>query len=235
MKSATASTRSGTIFDLATKEDRLKELESIIAKEGFWDNPEQTKPLLRERTGLAAKIDQFHALAREIDITYSIGPSLCALACAALAEGAYAEAGELLAESVAIHREFGWRNELGTALACLARADLGLGHAAPARQHLREALRVVARTNSPLFREIVNYSGGRFRRDGWRYDPVTDTWAGTTLTGAPHARTSHAAVWAGGEMIVWGGFNDDNPIPTPAPYRYDPATDAWTVCSEYSP
>jgi peptide chain release factor 2 len=67
MKSATASTRSGTIFDLATKEDRLKEIESIIAKEGFWDNPEQTKPLLRERTGLAAKIDQFHALAREIE------------------------------------------------------------------------------------------------------------------------------------------------------------------------
>jgi len=46
-KSATASTRYGTIFDLANKEIRLKELESIIAQEGFWDNPEQTKPLLR--------------------------------------------------------------------------------------------------------------------------------------------------------------------------------------------
>jgi peptide chain release factor 2 len=66
-KSATASTRSGTIFDLATKENRLKEIESIIAQEGFWDNPEQTKPLLRERTALAAKVDQFHTLAREIE------------------------------------------------------------------------------------------------------------------------------------------------------------------------
>ena len=47
--------------------NRLAEIEKIIAKEGFWDNPEQTKPLLRERTGLAAKIDQFHALAREIE------------------------------------------------------------------------------------------------------------------------------------------------------------------------
>lgn len=65
--SATASTRSGTIFDLANKEIRLKELESIIAQEGFWDNPEQTKPLLRERTALAAKVDQFHTLAREIE------------------------------------------------------------------------------------------------------------------------------------------------------------------------
>ena len=66
-KSATASTRSGTIFDLAAKEERFRELESIIAKDGFWDNPEATKPLLKERTVLADKIDRFHRLAQEVD------------------------------------------------------------------------------------------------------------------------------------------------------------------------
>ena len=67
MKSATASTRSGTIFDLATKEDRLKELESIIAKEGFWDNPEKTKPILKERTSLSNKIEKFKKLADDLE------------------------------------------------------------------------------------------------------------------------------------------------------------------------
>ena len=66
-KSATASTRSGTIFDLAAKEERLQELESIIAKNGFWDNPEATRPLLKERTVLADKIDRFHGLAQEVE------------------------------------------------------------------------------------------------------------------------------------------------------------------------
>ena len=67
MKSATASTRYETIFDLANKEIRLQELESIIAKDGFWDKPEQTKPLLKERTVLADKIDRFHSLARGVE------------------------------------------------------------------------------------------------------------------------------------------------------------------------
>jgi len=67
MTSVTASTRFGSIFDLSTKEQRLQEIESIIAKNGFWDNPEQTKPLLRERTALAAKVDRFHTLTHEVE------------------------------------------------------------------------------------------------------------------------------------------------------------------------
>jgi peptide chain release factor 2 len=66
-KSATASTRSGTIFDLANKEYRLQEIESLIAKEGFWDRPEETKPLLRERTVLVGKIDRFHSLSHDAE------------------------------------------------------------------------------------------------------------------------------------------------------------------------
>jgi N-acetylneuraminic acid mutarotase len=40
---------------------------------------------------------------------------------------------------------------------------------------------------------------------GARYDPVSDSWTGTSQTGAPSARYSHSAVLAGDRMLVWGG------------------------------
>ena len=59
-----------------------------------------------------------------------------------------------------------------------------------------------------------------FFNSGGRYDPVADRWTPTSITGAPAARTQHAAVWTGTEMIVWGGS------PTVGG-RYDPSTDTW--------
>jgi hypothetical protein len=38
---------SGVIFDLDEKRKRLKEIEGIISKEGFWDTPEETRDILR--------------------------------------------------------------------------------------------------------------------------------------------------------------------------------------------
>lgn len=40
---------------------------------------------------------------------------------------------------------------------------------------------------------------------GGRYNPSLNSWEATSLTGAPAARSRHTAVWAGTEMIVWGG------------------------------
>jgi N-acetylneuraminic acid mutarotase len=40
---------------------------------------------------------------------------------------------------------------------------------------------------------------------GGRYNPTTDSWAATSLTGAPAARSLHTGIWTGNEMIVWGG------------------------------
>ena len=65
--SATASTRSRSIFDLPALDRRLQELESIIAGPGFWDAPEKTKPLLKERTAIAAKLDCFKGLQQDIE------------------------------------------------------------------------------------------------------------------------------------------------------------------------
>jgi N-acetylneuraminic acid mutarotase len=40
---------------------------------------------------------------------------------------------------------------------------------------------------------------------GGRYNPGTDSWTATSLTGAPAARSLHTAIWTGNEMIIWGG------------------------------
>jgi hypothetical protein len=65
---------------------------------------------------------------------------------------------------------------------------------------------------------------------GGRYNPSTDSWSDTSLTNPPSERVNHTVVWAGNEMIVWGGdsfgisFNtggrycaQSGPTPTPTP------------------
>jgi len=52
---------------LATKEKRLQEIEQLIAKEGFWDNPEETKGIMKERTKLSNQIERFTKLTVELE------------------------------------------------------------------------------------------------------------------------------------------------------------------------
>jgi N-acetylneuraminic acid mutarotase len=42
---------------------------------------------------------------------------------------------------------------------------------------------------------------------GARYNPATDTWTALPTTGAPSGRYTGPYVWAGTEMIIWGGSN----------------------------
>jgi N-acetylneuraminic acid mutarotase len=44
---------------------------------------------------------------------------------------------------------------------------------------------------------------------GARYDPIADTWAATSIVGAPSGRWVHTAIWTGRAMIVWGGRDSD--------------------------
>jgi len=55
-----------------------------------------------------------------------------------------------------------------------------------------------------------------------------DSWAATSTTNAPAARSSHTAVWTGSEMIVWGGYGGSY-FNTGG--RYNPSTDSWTAIS----
>ena len=75
------------------------------------------------------------------------------------------------------------------------------------------------------------YSGIPFSylNTGGRYDPGTDGWTTTSTTNAPSARAYHTAVWAGNEMIVWGGAN--GPVDPNAGGTYNPSTDSWTATS----
>ena len=60
---------------------------------------------------------------------------------------------------------------------------------------------------------------------GGRYNPSMNSWTTTSTASAPAARSSHTAVWTGGEMIVWGGFGDSGSLNTGG--RYNPSLDSW--------
>jgi N-acetylneuraminic acid mutarotase len=60
---------------------------------------------------------------------------------------------------------------------------------------------------------------------GGHYDPGTDSWQPTSLTGAvPSARFWHSTIWTGSEMIIWAGLVDDTGGYTMTGGRYRPGT-----------
>ncbi len=87
--------------------------------------------------------------------------------------------------------------------------------------------------------EMIIWGGGDLGstivfNSGGRYNPASDNWTATSLTGAPAARTGQTAVWTGNEMIVWGGgFVDSNSIfnPVNTGGRYNPGTNSWSATS----
>ncbi len=67
---------------------------------------------------------------------------------------------------------------------------------------------------------------------GGRYDPATDTWQPTSTVDAPPPRAYHTAVWAGTQMVVWGGWDgSDSDTYFGDGGRYDPVTDTWQPTS----
>ena len=66
------------------------------------------------------------------------------------------------------------------------------------------------------------------KNDGAAYNPATDSWRPISNVGAPSARSGHAAVWTGTEMIVWGGATGGSFTPAVNDgARYNPTTDTW--------
>ncbi len=61
------STRSGAIFDLPAKQNRLEELEAVLAQEGFWNDPQKSRPILKERTVLSDQLETFATLSQRIE------------------------------------------------------------------------------------------------------------------------------------------------------------------------
>ena len=71
---------------------------------------------------------------------------------------------------------------------------------------------------------------------GIRYNPSTDTWRGISTVNAPTLRSGYTAIWAGNEMIIWGGYGCTDYSCTTVDYlntgyRYNPANDSWRLTS----
>lgn len=75
--------------------------------------------------------------------------------------------------------------------------------------------------NSTVGGGVRLYTGGVF-------NPQMNLWTAITTTGAPPQRDSHAAVWTGTEMLVWGGWGGG---PLNSGGLYNPTTDNWTLIS----
>ncbi len=68
--------------------------------------------------------------------------------------------------------------------------------------------------------------------------PCTDTWVATSTTGAPDGRMFHTAVWTGTEMIVFGGFRQDDDhydLALNTGGRYKPGDNSWTPINGPNP
>ncbi len=58
---------SRSIFDLPVKENRLRELESFIAREDFWNDTDKATEMLRERTRISDLMDAWQGIYTEIE------------------------------------------------------------------------------------------------------------------------------------------------------------------------
>lgn len=75
--------------------------------------------------------------------------------------------------------------------------------------------------------EMVVWGGiGTFNaklNTGSRYNPATDTWTALPTTGtvnAPMARSGHAAVFTGKDMLIWGGESGSGPLNTGGKFNF---------------
>jgi peptide chain release factor 2 len=66
------STKSEVVFDLGGMEKRLAEIEAFVAKENFWNKPDEAKTVLKERTVLSHRLERFKGIASEIDDTQGL-------------------------------------------------------------------------------------------------------------------------------------------------------------------
>ncbi len=70
------------------------------------------------------------------------------------------------------------------------------------------------------------YPGETYLGDGALYTPATDSWQTISATGSPGARAHAAAVFTGGNVILWGGQNSRYGASSSGA-RYDVVSDTW--------
>ncbi len=70
----------------------------------------------------------------------------------------------------------------------------------------------------------INYQG---LNTGSLYDPATNSWTLTGVSGAAAARRYPHCVWTGSKVVVWGG-EDSSAVAMNSGGRYDPVLDTWS-------
>ena len=105
---------------------------------------------------------------------------------------------------------------------------------APSQRHLHSAVwtgkEMIVWGGSPV-------SGGNpsgVLNSGGRYNPSTNAWSPTATSGAPAARYNQTALWANGEMIIWGGQAPVSGARLNSGGRYDPTKSQWKSTSTTS-
>lgn len=63
-------------FDISNSEKKIKELESIVASEGFWENQENSSKVLTELKRLQNKVEKFKKVKTEIENLYELNELL---------------------------------------------------------------------------------------------------------------------------------------------------------------
>ena len=58
---------SESFFDLPAKQSRLRELQDITGKEGFWDDAEKAQQILREQARIKGALESWERLSRELE------------------------------------------------------------------------------------------------------------------------------------------------------------------------
>lgn len=71
------------------------------------------------------------------------------------------------------------------------------------------------------------YDGVTNFGDGYKYNPVTETWSVISTANAPSGRRGHSVVWTGTLMIVWGGLNAGGVQSDGA--AYNPSNNTWAT------
>ena len=70
----------------------------------------------------------------------------------------------------------------------------------------------------------------RQQQGGGKYEPAANRWSSLPANPLEIGQFLHTAVWTGSEMIVWGGYID-NEMMTASGASYVPATDHWRPIS----
>ncbi len=76
---------------------------------------------------------------------------------------------------------------------------------------------------------LGGWNGSGNVNTGGVYNPATDTWTATSITGAPQGEGGFTAVWTGTMMIAWRMSH-----PVNSGGVYNPTTNTWTVMSTAS-